>query len=313
LPPFSIYQPTPAYLSNHGSELDDTDDDFSGANRYRGVNPANGIVVYYQLPELKKTDEVTMEIRDADGGLVRTFSSTADPKYQRWDGGPGGEPTLSKSKGLNRFVWEMTYPTMNGVPGVYIEAGYGGHKAAPGKYSVTIKFNDQKATVNAEILPNPTYPTTPAEYKEYHQVMFGMENELRTMHNLVNSLYEKQKQLEGLLGTLPKTDKFAAARRDGEALLKKMKAWDEDMVQRKSKAYDDVENFQNKFTANYMFLINATASDIPRVNQSSLDLLKQLNAEWADLKARATEINEKSIPAFNKLVWEAGKGAIWKD
>jgi len=34
-----------------------------------------------------------------------------------------------------------------------------------------------------------------------------------------------------------------------------MKTWDEEMVQRKSKAYDDVENFPNKFTANYLFLI----------------------------------------------------------
>ncbi|HRH46857.1 MAG TPA: hypothetical protein PKY82_34745, partial [Pyrinomonadaceae bacterium] len=54
--PFSIYQPTGAYLANGGSELDDTDEDFDGANRYRGVNPANGVVVYYNLPELKKTD-----------------------------------------------------------------------------------------------------------------------------------------------------------------------------------------------------------------------------------------------------------------
>jgi len=92
-----------------------------------------------------------------------------------------------------------------------------------------------------------------------------------------------------------------------------MKSWDEDMVQRKSKAYDDVENFPNKFTANYLFLINETESDIPRVNQPSLDRLKQLNMEWAALKARANEILDKDIPALNKRLWESGFGAIWKD
>jgi hypothetical protein len=92
-----------------------------------------------------------------------------------------------------------------------------------------------------------------------------------------------------------------------------MKAWDEDMVQRKSKAYDDVENFPQKFTANYLFMINQTESDIPRVNQPSLDRMKQLNTEWAALKARAAEILDKEIPSFNRRLWELGLGAIWKE
>ena len=99
--------------------------------------------------------------------------------------------------------------------------------------------------------------------------MLNMETELTAMHRMINSLYEKQKQLESLLGSLPAGEKYSAIKKDGDALLKKMKAWDEDMVQRKSKAYDDVENFPNKFTANYLFLINQTESDIPRVNQPS--------------------------------------------
>ena len=139
-----------------------------------------------------------------------------------------------------------------------------------------------------------------------------MENELASMHRMVNDLYDKQKQLEALLGSLPAGDRFAAVKKDGEGLLRKMKAWDEDMVQRKSKAYDDVENFPNKFTANYLFLINATESDIPRVNQPSLDRMKELNGQWSTLKSRANEILDRDIPAFNKRTWDAGLGAIWK-
>jgi hypothetical protein len=141
--------------------------------------------------------------------------------------------------------------------------------------------------------------------------MLSMETELTTMHRMVNSLYEKQKQLESLLSSLS-GDKYAALKKDGEELVKKMKAWDEDMVQRKSKAYDDVENFPNKFTANYLFVINQTESDIPRVNQPSLDRMKELNAQWATLKARGTELLDKDVPAFNKKLWDAGLGAIWK-
>jgi hypothetical protein len=73
-----------------------------------------------------------------------------------------------------------------------------------------------------------------------------------------------------------------------------------------------VENFPNKFTANYLFMINATESDIPRVNQPSMDRMKALNAQWASLKARGLEIQDKDIPALNRRLWEAGLGAIWK-
>lgn len=313
VPTFSIYKPADAYILNGSSELNGSDNEFTGANISRGVNPANGIVLYYNLPEIKKDDVLSLEITDAEGKFVRTFSSKPDPAYRRWDGGPGPDQTLSKTKGLNRFVWNMRYPTMPGVPGVYIEASYNGHKASPGRYRFTITMGTQTVATDAEILPNPLYSTTSATYKEYHTIMSGMESELSTMHRTVNSLYEKQKQLEAILNSLPAGEKYAAVKRDGDALLKKLKAWDEDMVQRKSRAYDDVENYPNKFTANYMFLINATESDIPRVNQPNVDELKRLSSQWAALKSRSDEMVSKDIPALNKQLWELGIGAIWKE
>ncbi len=310
---FALFKPENAYIANGSSDLDDSDDEFTGAARSRGVNPANGIVVYYHLPELKKSDEVTMEIKDADGRVIRTISSKADEKYRKYDGAPRPEPTLSKAKGLNRFVWDMRYPTMPGVPGVYIESSYAGHKATPGKYSITVRSGGQSLSTDAEILANPLYPTDAATYRQYDQLMSGMETELTTMHRMINSFYEKQKQLDSLIASLPAGDKFAPVKKDAETLLAKLKAWDEDMVQRKSKAYDDVENFPNKFTASYLFLINQTENDIPRINQSSLDRLKELTTQWNALKARADEMSGKDIPALNKRLWDAGFGAIWKD
>jgi photosystem II stability/assembly factor-like uncharacterized protein len=312
MPAFSIYKPADAYVVNSSSELDDTSEDFTGASRFRGVNPASGIVVYYNLPDLKKADEVTMEIKTADGKLVRRFSTKGDEKFKRWDGGPRPEATLPKEKGLNRFVWNMRYSTMPGIPGTYIESSYEGHKASPGKYTITVTSGAQSISTEANILPNPLYPTTPALYREYDQIMAAMEGELAAMHSLVNSLYDKQQQIDSLIHSLPNDAKYDGIRKDAEALLKKMKAWDEDMIQRKSKAYDDVENFPNKFTANYLFLINQTESDIPRVNQPSLDRMKQLNDEWWVLRNRGIEIRDKDIPALNKRLWELGLGAIWK-
>ncbi len=307
----TIFNPSPAYLVTGSSELDENDENFTGQNKYRGVNPSTGLVIYYQLPTVKDGVSIGLEIKDAEGNIVRTFSSKSDSTYKKYDGAPPKDAVLSKTKGLNRFVWDMRYPTIPGITNAYIESSYIGHKASPGKYTVSLLMGDQKISTEAEILANPLYSVTNATYNEYHTVMNGMETALTTMHRMINSMNAKRIQLESILANLPSGEKYKTLRTEGQSLVKKMKAWDEDMIQRKSKAYDDVENFPNKFTANYLFLANQTENDIPRVNQPNLDLLKELNTQWAALQTRGTGILDNNIPAFNKLLWEAGVGAIW--
>ena len=309
---FHLYKPADAYLANGGSELNETQDDFTGASTFRGVNPANGIVLYYALPELPKADTLTLEVADAAGRIIRVFSSVKDTSFHRWDGGPPAPPILPKVKGLNRFVWDMRHATIPGVPGVYVEASYRGHKASPGRYRFTLKAGGRSLTTEAAILANPLYPTDEATYAEYDAFMSGLESEVTLMHETVNQLYEAQGRLRAILAALPAGAQYAEARQDGDSLLAKLKAWDADMVSRKSRAYDDVENFAQKFTASWLFLLNATESDLPRVNQPSRDRLAELRPEWARLKARADTLVAEDIPALNAKLWALGYGAIWR-
>ena len=309
-----MFEPSTAYLVNGSSELDESKPEFDGTSKYRGVNPATGVVMYYQLPALKDSSAiVTMEIKDAAGNVVHTFNSKADSTYKKYDGAPPEEPTLTKEKGLNRFVWNMRHATIPGIPTVYIESSYRGHKAIPGTYTVTLKAGEQQASVKAIILANPLYSTTAAAYTAYNSTMSAMEAEVTGMHKMINTMDAKRSQLVQMLATLSTDEKYAALKTQGAALVKRMKAWDEDMIQRKSTAYDDVENFPNKFSANYMFLLNQSESDIPGINQPALDLLKELNAQWNLLKNKGTDLLSKDIPAFNQTLWQAGVGAIWKN
>jgi hypothetical protein len=270
------------------------------------------VVFYYQLPEVKEGEHVQLEIKDAHGNIVRSFTSAADSTVKHYDGAPPADPTLSKSKGLNRFVWNMRYPTMVGVPNVYIESSYRGHKASPGKYTATLKIGSQTVSTDFEILPNPLYPTDAKTYQEYHSLMSNMEAEVNKMHRMINTMYEKRMQLDELLGQILSDKKYESLVNEVNIMSVRMKKWDEEMVQRKSKAYDDVENFPNKFTANYLFMLNHNESDIPRVNQPTLDRLNELTPIWKNLEAQGNQILEKDLPALNSKLWSAGLGAIWK-
>ncbi|MBL7752108.1 MAG: hypothetical protein JNN29_12045, partial [Chitinophagaceae bacterium] len=305
-----LYQPVNTMLLTGYSELDESDEAFTGTSTSRGINPATGITLYYQLPELKPTDNITLQVFNEKNQLVRVISSVADSNYRRYDGGPEPSPVLPAKKGLNRFVWNLRHAILPGVPDVYIESSYAGHKAIPGTYRMVLTAGNKSVETKATILPNPNYRTTSQDYEAYHAIMWEMENKVTEMHQLVNKLNGMRIRLEAVLAALPSTSQNDSLRKEASGLITRMKAWDEEMVQRKAKAYDDVDNFDNKFTANYLFLLNQTESDIPQVNQSSLDRKKELDAQWVLLKVKADQIINTDIPAINKKLWALGVGAI---
>ena len=307
---FKLFKPEDAIIGNWGSQLNYSSDNFSGTNASQGVNPANGVVLYYYLPTSSKNKELSLEIKDQDGNLVRTISSKANPNYRRYPGGPSPEPRLSNKAGLNRFVWDMRYPTLPGIPTAYIEGSYRGHKAMPNAYTATLKLENNVSQASFNILPNPLYDVTSEEYLEIHDFKTETEANLLDMHTRVNQLKAIQDQMIKILKEIPNENKYSDLKSKGEVIVQQLKSWDEEMVQRKSKAYDDVENFPNKFTAEYLFLMNQNGSSLPKLNEASKDRLIELNSQWEVLKNQSEKFINTLIPDYNKLLWEHGIGAL---
>ena len=305
----NLFQPDNVVQVTGGSPLNGNGSD--GTNPYVGVNPATGLVLYYHLPELKADENITLEIKDAAGKTVRTLTSKKDSTFMGYPGGPGPEPVLPKSKGLNRFVWNLRYSTLPGIPTAYIEASYAGHRAVTGKYSATLTAGGKTIAKDFNIAANPLNPQNPADEKTYHETLTSMEANLTTMHTMVNSLHQKRLQLDLLLAKIPADAKYDGLKKEGKSLSDSLKAWDELMVQRRSKAYDDVENFPNKFTADYLFMMNQTENDVAMITQPVMDLMKELNTKWDGLKQKGLKMMDSDIPALNKKFFETGIGAIW--
>jgi hypothetical protein len=270
------------------------------------------MVIYYHLPEtVTDSTEISLEIKDETGALVRMISSKNNPDFKSYPGGPSAEPVLTVKKGVNRFVYDLRYTTMPGIPTAYIESSYAGHKIIPGTYTLTLKSKLGDSQIKAIVKDNPNHENNPTNFKEYHAFMNQMESELTLMHTMVNKAMDYQTQLEALLNKMEGNPTYTNLLASGKNLMTELKAWDENMVQRKSTAYDDVENFPNKFTANYMFLINQTDSSIPKVNKGSRDRYAELTKEWEPLKAEGTRLLEVAIPAFNKMLGTAGIGVLF--
>jgi photosystem II stability/assembly factor-like uncharacterized protein len=301
-----LYEPEDVVYGTWYSPLSGNSKSFTGSTDFTGVNPANGMIIYYELPKETDSISVTLDITNRDGVVVRSFSSKKDKDYKSYAGGPPAAPVLPVEAGLNRFVWDLRYPIMSGILNGYIEGSYRRHKVSPGEYTLKLKVDGKELTAQGIVLNNPLVDISESQFRTYDRAMNEMEISLSKMHITVNQLYDVQQQLKKLMKKV-KDDELSSG---GKDLIKALVSWDNEMIQRKSKAYDDVENFPNKFTAEYLFLINSTESSIPRINQSSLDRRKELDAQWDIFNNQANEFLEKTIPEYNKLLWEAGFGAI---
>jgi photosystem II stability/assembly factor-like uncharacterized protein len=145
---FQLFEPEEAMLVSGSSELNGNSTEFDGTNPLRGINPASGMVLYYQLPDDKDSSELTLEIIDANGLVVRHFTSEKRD-FTPWDGGPGAPSILSAKPGLNRFVWDLRRESLTGVNQVYIEGSYRGHKVPTGAYQLRLSKGSSSKTANA--------------------------------------------------------------------------------------------------------------------------------------------------------------------
>ncbi|HQQ96705.1 MAG TPA: glycosyl hydrolase [Cyclobacteriaceae bacterium] len=306
---FQLFRPEDAVRVSGFSPMDGpaNDGEERGPSAPIGTNAPTGVVIYYALPEkVDSAASLTLQIKDAQGAVVHAYSSEADKKFVSFPGGPGPDPTLSKKGGFNRFVWNMRYPSVEGAPNVYIEGSYRGHKAPPGVYTAVLKYGSEEKTTTFSILPNPGIQATAAEYQESHEFQSKVEAGITEIHRAVNQLKEAKRQTEDLIKVLDADASRKEIKDVADALVKKITSWDEKVVQRKSESNDDIINFVNKISADYIFLKGELDSNTPLVSQGAREQLDVLNSLWKTYKAEYDEIMQKDIVNLNTLCKQKG-------
>jgi hypothetical protein len=296
-----LYDPENSTIGNWSSELNSNNSD--GTSSFTGVNPANGVVIYYNIGKEDDGKKVSIKIYDEDNKLVREITSISDSNFISYNGGPSREPVLSNKVGLNRFVWDTRHTSLIGVPYAYIEGSFRGHKAIPGKYNLILEVGNSSFNSEFEILKNPNFSVSDQDYIDLDKYATHMESSFNEMAGYIN---ENKKSMDKLSGMIDELDDDSEVKNNGSKLLELMDNWDKKMMQRKTKAYDDVENFRNKFLADYLFILDQIKGDIPNVSEGILKSLKSHDEKWVELKKEIDEINQVNIPEYNKELWSIG-------
>jgi photosystem II stability/assembly factor-like uncharacterized protein len=303
-----LLTPSDAYRVSGSSALDavkDEEEDDAPATSSAGTNPATGVSIYYVLPDKPDSIKLTLNVLDEKGELVRSYSTRPDKKFIKFPGGPNEDPLLANKPGLNRFVWDLRYATLPGVNGVFIEGSYKGRRVSPGEYTLVLKHESQEMKCSFHVMPDPRIKAGPAEYEDQEKTLAIVDGKIKEIHDDVNQMREVRKQINELAGLLTDTLKYKAVVDSGKSVVKKLTTWEEKLVQPKAKSNDDIINFVNKFTADYIFLKEEMDSNIPGVTKGQRGRLSELNALWEPLKTEYVEL-QKMVEDYNTLCRNSG-------
>ena len=264
-------------------------------------NPSTGIVVYYHLGEnADSIKKLNIEIKDAAGNIVRTFSNKSVERKTS-NNSIQNEPLLSVKKGLNRFVWDQRRMDMPTIDNVYIEGSYSGGKIAPGNYTITLRADGQEQTMPFVLKSDPRVKSTPAEYMKQDILLKNIEADVTDIHVAVVRMRNLTKQIQGLIELLDADKTKEPIVKQGKSIIEKIGKWEEQLIQSKSQSYDDVINFVNKLSANFIFVHGEASANTPYITAGHESRFKELHEEWMLYKNQMDMLMKTDVNSFNEL------------
>jgi len=276
-----------------------------------GQNPPSGAVIYYYLKaEPKEKEEVTLEILDAEGKTIRTFSNLKEeegaPEPSGDGEGFGPPPSMRKlpaKAGTNRFVWDLRYPDAKRFKGMILwSAEMRGPVAVPGKYQVRLKAAGKTLTEPLELRPDPRLSTTAADYQKQFDLQTKIRDKVSEAHDAIARIRGVREQVTAAVDRAKGNADEKAIADAGEAFKKKLTALEEALYQTKNQSNQDPLNFpirlNNKLASLQGVVGSANAAPTEQSYAVYDDLSKKIDAELQTLKS----VLDTDLPAFNQLV-----------
>jgi photosystem II stability/assembly factor-like uncharacterized protein len=133
---------------------------FAPAPAVRGVDA--GVAIDYFLPKAPK--KLTLDIIGPDGKLVQSFAGGVKEEKDKDkggdededDNGPKAPPTAAMKQGLNRFTWNMNYPSFTEFPGMIMWTSRNrGIQAVPGRYTARLTVDGKTQEQSFDIRSDP--------------------------------------------------------------------------------------------------------------------------------------------------------------
>ncbi|HJT70000.1 MAG TPA: hypothetical protein VJ731_07370 [Terriglobales bacterium] len=282
------------------------------ADEPAGQNPPDGAVIDYFVPE-SSSGPVTLEILDAQGKLVRQYSSADTPEQTPEQLAKQLIPLywlrpqriLPASPGMHRWVWDLHYTSPQSSTHEYPIAAVPhdtprtplGPLAVPGKYSVRLTASGKSETASLTVKMDPRVKVPLSDL----QKQFASETDLSSA---VTQSSEAVMQAQSIREQIEKIAHQNAPLQDSiERLDKEI---DEILAGDKDTESESPRPSLSETNTNLLALYRAVGQADAAPTQAQLDLSAKSKAALAPLLNRWNEVKHKDIPALNQQLTSAG-------
>ena len=275
-----------------------------------GRNPANGVLLDYFLKEKADTVKVTLEILDMSGKVIRAYTNKKDESFKPYPGGPPAKQVMPAEAGVNRFAWDFRTEALSGVQGVFVYGDYQGHRVAPGKYQARITHKGQSSETELEVISDPKVSATSAEWGAQQEFLKQTGEQFEEVHKSVNKMRQVKKQIETYNESLKDNADAKEILNSGKELIKKLEKWEGNLIEPRSKNFQDVINFPNKLNSEYLQLRGVADQHDPRLTKGVQDRARDVQADWSKYKQQMQIIINSDISQYNKLFRDKNMPAL---
>jgi len=268
-----------------------------------GANPPSGVLLRYSLPKAASKNILTLDILDTHGALLRSFTSNP-PQQQRASlvkgvQGEAASKPLATKAGMNQAVWNLRIAPMTSVSDTIRYVSTRPYRVAPGAYVARLTLGSQTRSQSFRVRPAPWDADLPAAAWEQQQTL------LRALYQLVNAVHGATNHARSLVQRIQVAIKQHAGDTDltqrGHALIEKLQRWQDHIPQ--SPLPDGVEDrvsFPSHLLSTQILHVMGAADQAPPVNAGLQSRLRELQSQWAGIKARLDTLLTTDLPAFNR-------------
>ena len=279
-----------------------------GGSEPSGENPPDGVMIFYTLAG-DTTAEITLEIFDPAGKRIQTYSSehAPEPNPPAIFMGREGQKLLPRRAGMNRFVWDLRYSVVDVVPDAIVWGFTGGPKAVPGVYRARLSVGEWSEEQNFRIVEDPRLETSQAELQEQLDFMLAMRSSLNETYDGVRRVRELRRQIGLVVQQAAEAGlDVTELRSAGDSMSAKLTAVEEDLMQTRNSADQDVENFPTKLDAQLAYVYWLVDQADARPTEGEQDRYDDLKKDLASVLARLDSVVDVELVSFETMAREKG-------
>ena len=291
-----LYQPQTALRLHYPEEFD--------RRQPVGENPPAGAMLDYYFKTAPK-DEVTLDILDAKGKVVRHLSSKEKKENEQppeWPDRVEKPKMIPANEGMNRFAWDLRHNEPTQVPGAfYTGDGPKGPLALPGDYQVKLTAGGKSQTAPLHLVIDPRMKGAEPQVEKGFALSRQVTDRISQLHQAINEIRDLKSQIQSLHRRLGSDEKLKPTLTAADDIDHKMSEVEQQFIQVNAKGSEATLAFPAMLNERFDTFSHVIETD-HEPTKAQLDVFKLLSDKLDEQLKKWTQIKTDDIPKVSASI-----------